>query len=234
MGRAKRVQKSCRGGGHRTVQPGVRQREQPRGYTSAGPRTHPVRTCGANFGTRHGSQRTVMGPAWPGRGDAVRRAGGAVPSTGHGVQTRAVHVCGCGVCEQTHPCMHPALCARQVQCCPHGTTVSVRVGHVGGGAGHAHEGGVALRGHGAPTPAPHADHRDFFRAGSPARGAPLRRCAAPSAAWRAHRAPERERRTVGPRAAQTPGSERGARRLGARDCGGGCGQNAAGLGTSRG
>ena len=123
------------------MQPGVRQREQPRGYTSAGARTQPVRTCGANFGTRHGSQRTVMGPAWPGRGDAVRHAGGAVSSTGHGIHTRAVHVCGCGVCEQTHPCMHPALCARQVQCCQHGTTVSVRVGHVGGGAGHAHEGG---------------------------------------------------------------------------------------------
>ena len=111
--------------------------------------------------------------------------------------------------------------------------VSAR-GARGRGRGAHTRGGGALRGHGAPTPAPHADHGDFSRGGSPARGAPLRRCAAPSAAWRAHRAPERERRTVGPRAAQTPGSERGARRLGARDCGGGCGQDAAGLGTSRG
>jgi hypothetical protein len=113
-------------------------------------------------------------------------------------------------------------------------SVSARGARGRGRGARTRGGGGALRGHGAPTPAPHADHRDFFRAGSPARGAPLRRCAAPSAAWRAHRAPERERRTVGPRAAQTPGSERGARRLRARDCGGGCGQNAAGLGTSRG
>jgi hypothetical protein len=67
-------------------------------------------------------------------------------------------------------------------------------------------GGVALRGHPAPAPTPPADHRAFWRAGSPARAASLRRSAAPSAAWRAHRAPERERRaaraqdTVVPRA----------------------------------
>jgi hypothetical protein len=56
--------------------------------------------------------------------------------------------------------------------------------------------GVALRGDGAPTPAPLADHRDFLRAGLLARGAPLRRCAAPSAVWRAHKAPKRERRAA--------------------------------------
>ena len=67
-------------------------------------------------------------------------------------------------------------------------------------------GGVALRGHPAPAPTPPTDHRAFWRAGSPARAASLRRSAAPSAAWRAHTAPKRERRdarahdTVVPRA----------------------------------
>ena len=149
-------------------------------------------TCGALRGTRKGSARTVAGRACPGRSDAVRRADGAVPSTAHGTPPRAMHVCGCRVCEQTHPCMHPALCARQVQRGLHGTAVSVCVGRVGGGAGHAHAGGVVLRGHPAPTPTPPADHREFLWAGSPARAASLCRSAAPSVAWRAHKAPKRE------------------------------------------
>jgi hypothetical protein len=106
--------------------------------------------------------------------------------------------------------------------------VSAR-GARGRGRGARTPRGLALRGDGAPTPAPLADHRDFLRAMLPARGAPLRRCAAPSAAWRAHKAPERERRAVGLSAAKTPGSGRGARRVWARDCGSGYGQNAAGL-----
>ena len=166
-----------------------------------GHRAHQCRPYDALRDTRDRSEPLLAARAWHGRGAAVWCAHEAVHGTAHSVQARGAAVRGWGGGGHLDLCINRAVSALQGQRGQHATTGSVRVGRVVSGSEARSRGGGALCGHATLAPAQCAFKLETNTTWAPARAASLCRSTAPSAAWRAHRAPDREPHTAGPRAA---------------------------------